>query len=329
MPSHNQNSFPALQAIAGNRRRLSQAHQFGKSDQSQDIAAIYNEAGDEYAAYADGGPENLFVFNGLHAYADRYVWAVLDAKLSSLRASGASSVGLLDAGCGPGTWLRRLVIRARELGFTAIRARGFDFAEAQSDRARFQAADLASLPGVNLSFDVADLGAPLPEAAASVDLALCLYSVLSHLPRPALAGFAAEIGRVTSGSFITTVRPIGSVPTLSVASMEKAVQFKLDHREDVCKIDFRDGRHIAMSFHLFTAAEFRSYFADHFEIEDLRGLDLFHGRFAPDPRWNPPYLTEDRSLEDELSRLEEAYSASPAFMDRATHLLLTARRRAQ
>jgi hypothetical protein len=42
---------------------------------------------------------------------------------------------------------------------------------------------------------------------------------------------------------------------------------------------------------------------------------LFHGRFAPDPRWNPPYLTEDRSLEDELSRLEEAYSAIPAFMD--------------
>ncbi len=190
---------------------------------NDNVAAIYNEAGAEYAAYADGDPENLFVFNWLHAYADRYVWAVLDAKLSSLRASGASSVSLLDAGCGPGTWLRRLVIRARELGFTAIRARGFDIAEAQIDRVCFQAADLASLPGVNLSFDVADLGAPLPEAAASVDLALCLYSVLSHLPRHALVGFAAEIGRVTSGSFIITVRPIGSVPTLSVASMDKAV----------------------------------------------------------------------------------------------------------
>ena len=184
MPSHNQNSSPFFRLLPGTAADFHKPVSPGKSDQSQNIAAIYNEAGDEYAAYADGDPEHLFVFNGLHAYADRYVWAVLDAKLSSLRASGASSVSLLDAGCGPGTWLRRLVIRARELGFTAIRARGFDFAEAQSDRARFQAADLASLPGVNLSFDVADLGAPLPEAAASVDSRFAFIASLAIFARP-------------------------------------------------------------------------------------------------------------------------------------------------
>ena len=130
---------PRSSALPGTAADFHKPVRPGKSDQSQDIAAIYNEAGDEYAAYADGDPEHLFVFNGLHAYDDRYVWAVLDAKLSNLRASRASFVSLLDAGCSPGTWLRRLVIRARELGFTAIRARGFDFAEAQIDRARFQA----------------------------------------------------------------------------------------------------------------------------------------------------------------------------------------------
>jgi hypothetical protein len=67
----------------------------------------------------------------LHAYADRRVWALLEAKLADLRASGASSVSLLDAGCGPGTWLRRLVTRARALGFINITARGFDIAQAQ------------------------------------------------------------------------------------------------------------------------------------------------------------------------------------------------------
>ena len=39
-----------------------------------------------------------------------------------------------------------------------------------------------------------------------------------------------------------------------------------------------------LSFHLFAASELRSFFSDHFDIEDLRGVDLFHNRFAPDPR---------------------------------------------
>ena len=100
------------------------------------VAAIYNQAGDDYVAYADGDPTQLFAFDGMHAYADRRVWALLETKLANLRASGASSVTLLDAGCGPGTWLRRLVTRARALGFTTITARGFDIAQAQIKRAR-------------------------------------------------------------------------------------------------------------------------------------------------------------------------------------------------
>ena len=71
---------------------------------------------------------HLFEFDGLHAYADRWVWTLLDKKLTDLHASGTRSVHILDAGCGPGTWLRRLVTRARALGFTTITARGFDVA---------------------------------------------------------------------------------------------------------------------------------------------------------------------------------------------------------
>ena len=68
------------------------------------------------------------------AYSDRRIWTVLEAKLIDLRATGASSISILDAGCGPGTWLRRLVTRAHVLGFSTITARGFDVARAQVQR---------------------------------------------------------------------------------------------------------------------------------------------------------------------------------------------------
>ena len=160
----------------------------------ENVADIYNRAGDDYIAYADGDPTQPFAFDGMHAYADRCVWALLERKLAELRASGASAVSFLDAGCGPGTWLRRLVIRARALEFTSITARGFDIAEAQIRRARLLARDLARLPGVNFTFDVADLTARLPESDDSVNITLCLYSVLSHLPVGRLAD-PDEIGK--------------------------------------------------------------------------------------------------------------------------------------
>ena len=180
---------------------------------------------------------------------------------------------------------------------------------------------------MNLTFDVADLTGELPEADASVDLTLCLYSVISHLPVASLPKIAAEVSRVTSGHFITTVRSVGSTPTISVGSIEKARQFKHDNSRDRCEIELHDGRHIVLSFHLFAASELRDYFADHFDIEDLRGLDLFHNRFAPDPRWNPASLVVDNQFCDELERLEETYAKSSGFVERATHLLLVARRR--
>src|SRR4030088_3241638 len=107
----------------------------GVAGATDDVANIYNQAGDHYGSYADGDPSQPFAFDGLHAYADRCVWAALETKLADLRASGASSVRFLDAGCGPGTWLRRLVIRARALGFSRISARGFDIAQVQIQRA--------------------------------------------------------------------------------------------------------------------------------------------------------------------------------------------------
>jgi SAM-dependent methyltransferase len=294
------------------------------NETTDDVADIYNQAGDDYVSYADGDSSQPFAFDGMHAYADRCVWAVLETKLTDLRASGASSVRLLDAGCGPGTWLRRLVIRAHALGFSSITAHGFDIARAQIQRARLAAQNLSSLPGVSLTFDVADLADRLPEQDASVDLTLCLYSALSHLPVARLPEISKEIARVTSGYFITTVRPIGSMPTAFVGSIEKVRGLKQDHVKDRCEIELSDGRHIAFSFHQFTAVELRNHFAGRFDIEDVRGLDLFHSRFMPDSRWNPISPSGDSQLADQLQRLEKAYATCAELMDRATHLLLVA-----
>ncbi len=169
-------------------------------------------------------------------------WVLLEAKLTELRATGASSIAILDAGCGPGTWLRRLVVRARELGFTTITARGFDVAQAQVQRARLLARNLSGISGIELTFDVADLMSELPEGDASVDLTLCLYSVLSHLPVASLPKIAAEIARVTSGCFIATVRSVGSTPTILVDSIEKARHFRHDNGLDQLEIELCNRR---------------------------------------------------------------------------------------
>jgi SAM-dependent methyltransferase len=316
-----------VEANLSSRRRTRGPHPVVYDSASAIIAAAYNQSGADYVAYADGDPTNLFAFSGLHAYADRRIWAILEAKLGELRATGVSSIGILDAGCGPGTWLRRLVVRAHELGFTTIKARGFDVAWAQVQRARLLARDLSVISGVKLTFDVADLMRDLPEGDASVDLALCLYSVLSHVPVVSLPKISAKIARVTSGHFIATVRSVGSSPTILVDSVEKARQFKHDNARDQFEVELCDGHHIELGFHLFTALELRSYFADVFDIEDLRGLDVFHSRFAPDPRWNPASLAVEDQFSDELDRLEEIYATRSGFLERAAHLLLVAGRR--
>jgi SAM-dependent methyltransferase len=294
---------------------------------AENVAAVYNDAGNDYIAYADGDPANLFSFEGLHGYADRQIWLVLLRMLTDLRASGASSISILDAGCGPGTWLRRMVLCAHDLGFTGIVARGFDIAESQVLQARCLANDIATLPGVRLTFDVADLTLPLPEPDGSVDITLCLYSVLSHLPPEGLASVSREIARVTSGHFVTAVRSIGSTPTAFVHPIKMVRYLRHDHDRNECEIELRDGTRRTFSFHLFTAAELLGYFAPHFSIEEVRGLDLFHSRFEFDPRWSPPSLQSDNRIADELARLEEKYAAKSEFVDRAAHIMLVAQSR--
>lgn len=296
-------------------------------DGQANVGLDYDRAGERYRAYADGDVDELYKFDGQYAYGDRELWGIVENTLDTLRAGDVRELSVLDLGCGPGTWLRRIVDRARQLGFTRIVARGVDIAEAQVRRARLLSQNLARCPGVNLRFEVGDIRERMPETDRSVDICLCLYGVLNHLPAGDLPAVFGEVARVTRGTLIATVRAIGSTPTIYVDGVKAAKAYHQDNVHGRLKVEFQDGSQTTFPSRLFSAAEIRAFAAPALEIEELVGLDLFHGRFATDPDWNPAEATASADFVRALHRLEHRFRSNPAFVDHATHLLLIARPR--
>lgn len=286
---------------------------------SAEIAAAYDAAGQDYFTYADGQVDTLFEFSGHYSYADQAVWRQIEAALQDLYRQGRQHIRILDAGCGPGTWLIRAANHALTLGFTQVEAIGFDISPEMISLANHNARCKGSY-----SFRTGDIAMPLPEESGSIDLTLCLYGVLNHLPCETHVGIAAELARVTSGHLLVTVRAVGSLPTIFVDSLDAAHTFMQDNAQDRFSVDLVDGRHMEFTSHLFCAAEFKGLFDPHVEDVRLLGLDVFHSRFARHPRWNPDALPYATHFEQELCRLEERCGADPVFIDRAAHILLHA-----
>jgi SAM-dependent methyltransferase len=286
------------------------------------VATAYNQAGCRYERYADGAGRSLFDFDGRHGFADRTTWELIDTKLMALRAQGLRRLRILDLGCGPGTWLRRAVVRARQLGFCQIDAQGLDIADAQLHRARALAQPLVDIEGISITFRHGDLRGRL--AADPADLCLCLYGVLNHLPVAEMPDILRRVAVLTRGFFVATVRTIGSTPTVYVDEVSAAANFYQDNRIDRLDVEFSNGRRTSFQSHLFSRAELMRVAATAFEVEEVRGLDIFHARFAGDRRWNPPNAAPLARLSQELARLEDRYCRDPGFMDHATHLLLSA-----
>jgi len=287
------------------------------------IAAAYNEAGYRYEKYADGGGRTLFTFEGRHAFGDAQCWKIIEYRLLALKARGLRRLTVLDIGCGPGTWLRRVVVRARQLGFGEIIAHGVDIAETQLHRARALARGLTELPGVQITFAQGDLRGEIH--APRADLCLCLYGVLNHVPVADLPDVMTRIAALTGGYFVATVRTIGSQPTVYVDAVSTALRFNQDNLIHRLDVEFANGRRASFQSHLFSRTKLLGLMPQALEVEDLRGIDLFHGRFAGDPRWNPEAAAPPGRLSQELKRLEERYCRDLGFMDHAAHLLVVAR----
>lgn len=284
-------------------------------------AQAYDTAGPAYRIYADGESDRDLGFDGPHSYADAQLWGRIDAALMHLVGDGRRALRLLDAGCGPGTWLWRVVRRARALGFRDIEAYGLDASPAMIDMAKAGASEFAE-PGVQVSFEKADLMAGLAFTDRFFDMTLCLYGVLNHLPASSHEDVAAELCRVTAGTLFLTVRTAGSLPTIYVDTLAHARHFRQDHDADWMDVDLEDGRHLGFTSHLFTNQGLRALFRPHLGELSMSGLDLFHSRFASHPGWNPPALCHEAAFEENLDRLERRYASDPQFIDRATHILL-------
>ena len=82
------------------------------------VGLDYDRAGERYRAYADGDVDKLYEFDGQYAYGDQEIWRILGNTLNKLRARGRRELSVLDLGCGPGTWIRRIVDWAGKMGFT-------------------------------------------------------------------------------------------------------------------------------------------------------------------------------------------------------------------
>lgn len=299
------------------------ARQFPSASPKAEIAAAYNETGYRYGKYADGAGRTLFSFDGRHAYGDAKCWEIIEDRSLALRARGLKRLRVLDIGCGPGTWLRRVVVRAHQLGFAEIIAHGVDIAETQLHRARALSRGLCELDGVQLTVAQGDLRTEI--AAPQADLCLCLYGVLNHVPVTELSDAVGRMAALTDGYFVATVRAVGSQPTVYVDDVSAARRFCQDNLIHRLDVEFANGRRASFQSHLFSRAELARLVASRLEVEDIRGLDLFHGRFAKEPRWNPKNAVPLGRLSQELERLEERYCRDPGFVDHATHLLVVAK----
>ena len=289
------------------------------------VAGAYDAAGFDYLSYADGDASRPFAFSGTYGFADREIWRRLDRTLEKLAADGRRSLRLLDAGCGPGTWFARVVLSARELGFTDIDVQGIDLSPGMLALAAASAEALSDA-GTRVTLTTGDI-CRLPFPDDHFDISLCLYGVFNHLGVAAHQQAAAELSRVTLGTLFTTARTVGSLPTIYVDDLNRARAFHQDNDADWMEVDLADGRHLAFPSHLFTASDLHALFRPHLATTAMTGLDLFHSRFARHPHWNPRSIAGEKLFEDDLCELERRYASDPHFIDRAAHVLLVGEKR--
>jgi SAM-dependent methyltransferase len=149
------------------------------------------------------------VFGGgaARAAVDQAICSRLDAALLRLHEDGRHAIRILDAGCGPGNWLLRVALRARDMGFTAIEGIGIDtspemiaFAEAQRS--------LAEDAHIGLRFDVAEIATALDgEEDASFDILLCLGDGLGRLSLRQRDRAVTALARVADGDLFAMTLP--------------------------------------------------------------------------------------------------------------------------
>lgn len=296
------------------------------------IAHAYDHVGVAYARYADGeAPDGPASAAAPSAHADTIVWQTLCKAIDELRDQGGSSLRILDAGCGPGTWLRRIAARAHGQGL-GVEAVGFDISAGQLAIARKRGESLlAHSAGPNrskLEFLEYDLSDPLPWPKGHFHVVLCNFAVLNHLPRAALPGAIGELCRVASHRVIATLRALASPPTACIVGTEEVRELREDCARGQLAIVLKDGTRHVLTFNLYSAGTLKALFASKATVLDLRAVDLFFSRFAPNANWTEILVNRLAGRQEVMQRLrelEEPLCRLPGWIDHGTHVLIVAR----
>jgi SAM-dependent methyltransferase len=299
---------------------------------SEDIAHAYDHAGDAYLRYADGEePDDPATTAVRSVHADTIVWQAICGAIDALCKDGVSSLRVLDAGCGPGTWLRRIALHAHRRGL-GVQAVGFDISTGQLDIARRRAdslfARIAASNRPRLEFLEHDLLDELPWSKGEFHLVLCNFAVLNHLPRTALPTAIAELCRVASHRVVATLRALASPPTACIVGTEQVRELHEDRGRGQLALVLEDGSRHVLTFNHYSAETLAALFAPHAAIVDLRAIDLFVSRFAPGANWTEVLvnrLAGRQQVIERLKELEEPLCRLPGWVDHGTHVLLVAR----
>jgi SAM-dependent methyltransferase len=295
-----------------------------------DVASAYDHVGDGYGRYADGdGLEDPSQAANRFAHADAIVWATICDTIDQLRAAGVSSLRVLDAGCGPGTWTKRIADRTHRLGL-GVEAVGFDISGGQLEIARKNAEHLnASYASdtTKLEFLTHDLAEPLPWSDGHFHLVLCNYVVLNHLPKSALPCAIGELCRVATFRVIATVRALAGPATGCIVGIDQLRDYREDCGRGKLALVLKDGTEHLLTFNLYSAETLKALIAPHATVVDLRAIDLFLNRFAPDAKWTGNLvncLPGRQEVVDKLKEIEEVLCRLPGWIDHGTHVLIVA-----
>ncbi len=304
----------------------------GVMEPAIDAARAYDHVGYDYGHYADGDKSaDVAKFaSRRYEHGDALVWKELEASLARLHRLGIAQVRVLDAGCGPGTWTRRIADYASAIGMN-LTIVGVDVSTTQLEIARHQNVTddctAAQRRTAMIEFQECDLSKTLPWTDRYFDLVLCNYTVLNHLSESALPAAIGELCRVSSGDVIATLRAIGSQPTVCIIGMERVRAYRHDNDDGELFFTLDDASRHTLPFKMYTAEALKSLFAPYAFIRDVRAIDIFAGRFSADDNWTAELLQElpERDLVlEQLAKLEEELCRQPGWIDHGTHVLIVA-----
>ena len=292
-------------------------------------ASAYNHVGGEYSRYADGDwVDNRSVPANRFAHADAIVWEAVCRSLDELHKAGITNVRVLDAGCGPGIWTTRIAEYAHHVGLSLVLV-GVDISKSQLDMARKHAAAfLGRCPnGAKpcLEFLEHDLAQTLPWTDGYFHIVLCNYTVLNHLAERMLQGAIAELCRVATDRVIATVRAVGSPPSACIIGMEQVREYRHYASRGQLALVLKDGSEHQLPFNMYSAHALEAFFAPHANIVDIRAMDLFVSRFAPDENWTASLigsLPERPAVMQKLKEMEDNLCRLPGWIDHGTHILI-------